>query len=246
MNRSPWLRNLFRPPVIGVMAACIPLSLVEFVRPILPTWNAGRVVVVCVLAALEASYSYQLIRTREFRRIALLRFRTVELVMLFLLLKAVGYAGHGWADIIADVQTWPRNPAGVFDIETIAAFVLGLFTWHVTTQTVHDLKRLDEPSERDLFYDSPLETISRRFFWGGAALLMIAGLPRIGLTQLLNLRRPSLPGLMFNVLVYFVLGLIMLGQVHYATLRERWQARHTEVTRGSLVAGCAIAWPSSG
>jgi len=35
-----------------------------------------------------------------------------------------------------------------------------------------------------------------------------------------------------NVLVYYVLGLVVLGQVHYAALRQDWQARKTPVTGG--------------
>jgi hypothetical protein len=74
-----------------------------------------------------------------------------------------------------------------------------------------------------------MDSLTGRFFWGGAALLILAGLTRIGIAQLLNLRRPSVPGLVLNVLVYFLLGLVMLGQVRFATLRKRWQADDVKI-----------------
>jgi hypothetical protein len=41
----------------------------------------------------------------------------------------------------------------------------------------------------------------------------------------LNLSRPPVPGLVLNVLVYFLLGLVMLGQIHFTWLRKQWQAQ---------------------
>ena len=61
-ERNPWMENLFRPLVIGVMFGCIALSLVELVRLFLPGWNGTLIVWACVLASLEANYSYRLIR----------------------------------------------------------------------------------------------------------------------------------------------------------------------------------------
>jgi xanthine/uracil permease len=54
-NRYPWVENIFRPLVIGVMFACIALSLVELVRLFFPDWNGTFLVLLCVLAALEAN-----------------------------------------------------------------------------------------------------------------------------------------------------------------------------------------------
>ena len=79
MTRSPWVQNLFRPLAIGVMVGCIALSVVGLVRLFAPTWNGVYLVVGTVLAALEANYSYRLIRTRKVRGPDVLRFRAVEM-----------------------------------------------------------------------------------------------------------------------------------------------------------------------
>ena len=229
MTRNLWLENLFRPLVIGVMMGCIALSLIDFVHLFLPAWNGTILIVGCVLAALEASYSYQLIRARSLRGADALRFRAVEITSFFILLKIGGYVGDRWADVLADVRTWPRSPLNVMDPETTVAFILALFSWWASTQTVRDLERLDEPPEIHRYYVPPRESLASRFFWGGGILLIVAGLSRIGIAALLNLRRPPVPGLVLNVLVYFLLGLVMLGQVQFTWLRKQWQAQRIKI-----------------
>jgi hypothetical protein len=232
MNRNLWLENLFRPLVIGVMFGCIALSLVELVHLFFPAWNATYLIVGCVLAALEAHYSYRLIRDRWlWSTTDVLRFRAVELAMFFILLKIGSYIGDSWADVLADIQTWPRQPYNVIDFETTVAFVLALLSWRASTHTVLDLERIGEPAEHHRRYVSPLESLSSRFFWGGAVLLIAAGITRIGIAALLNLSRPPVPGLVLNVLVYFLLGLVMLGQVHFTLLHQQWQAQEIKVAK---------------
>ena len=240
MTRNPWVGLLFRPLVIGLMFGCVALSLVEFVRLLVPTWSGTYLIAACVLAALDANYSYRLIRARTSVSLAtpkkpllgrgeVLRFRAVELTMLFLLLKVGRYIGTPWVAVAAEIRTWPRDPFRILDLETTVAFLLVLLSWWAATQTVRDLERLGEPPGRRAFYVPPMERLSERFFWGGVVLLIAAGMTRIGIAHLLDLDRPSVPGLVLNVLVYFLLGLVMLGQVQFATLRKRWQAQEIRV-----------------
>jgi hypothetical protein len=225
----PWLEHLFRPLVIGVMFGCIALSLVELVRLFFSAWDGTYLVMVCVLAALEANYSYWLVRARRLRGGDLLRFRLVELGVLFLLVKIGSYVGQSWTSVLESIQSWPSHAYRLFDLETLAAFFLALVSWHVSTQTTRDFERLHEPPAYSRYYVPPIDSLAERFFWGGAVLLIAAGLTRIGIAQLLNLRRPSVPGLVLNALVYFLLGLVMLGQVRFATLRKQWQAGEIEI-----------------
>jgi hypothetical protein len=232
MNRNPWLENLFRPLVIGVMFGCIALSLVGLVHLFAPTWNGTYLIAGCVLAALEANYSYRLIRARQLRGTDALRFRAIELMMLFTLLKIGGYIGDRWADVLADIQTWPRQPWNILNLETTVAFILALLSWRASTQTVRDLERIGDPPGFYRYYVPPIESLAGRFFQGGVVLLIAAGITRIGVAALLNLSHPPVPGLVLNVLLYFLLGLVMLGQVRFATLLKRWQAQEMKVAAG--------------
>jgi hypothetical protein len=228
-DRYPWLETLFRPLTIGVMFGCIALSLVELVRLFFPAWNGTYLVVACVLAALEANYSYRLIRARKLRGTDLLRFRIIEIASLLFLLIIGSYLGDSWAHVLSDIRSSPYHLERVLDAEIILAFFLIVISWHVSTQTTRDFERLHEPPSYYRYYVSPMESMTERFFWGGVVLLIAAGLTRIGIAQLLNLRRPSVPGLVLNVLVYFLLGLVMLSQVRFATLRKQWEAGETKV-----------------
>jgi hypothetical protein len=71
--------------------------------------------------------------------------------------------------------------------------------------------------------------LAQRFFWGGGAILIITGLTRVGIASLMNLQRSSVPGVVLNVLIYFFLGLVMLGQVHFTHLHTYWNRHKIKV-----------------
>ena len=224
-DQNPWLTNLFHPLMIGGMFGCTAISLVSLVHLVFPAWNGTYVIVGCVLAALEANYSYRLIRSRRLQGGEVLRFQVVEIALLFIALKIGGYTGDRWADVWADVQTWSHNPFGIADPATIVAFILAALSWWVSTQTTRDLERLGEPPEHSRYYVPPRESLTQRFFWGGVLLLVITGLHYTGIVQLLDPSRPRVPGPTINVLVYFLLELVMLGQIEFTQLRNQWKAQ---------------------
>ena len=229
MNRAPWLEKWFRPLVIGVMVGCISLSIGALVHLFSPRWNATFFFVACVLAALEAHYSYRLIQDRSLYFGEAWKFRAKELALFVVLLKIGSYIGDRWADVWRDIRTWPDYPLNIIDPETTVAFVLVLFSWYASTLTTRALEQLDEVDESYPVAGHaaalPMHSLTTLFFWGGGTLLIVSGLTRIGLAALLNLRRPPVPGLVLNVLVYFVLGLVMLGQVRFASLRREWRVQ---------------------
>jgi hypothetical protein len=204
------------------MVGCIAISLVELARLFAPGWSAVYMVSACVLAAVEGLYSDRLARARLYFEIDVWKFRATELATFFVLLKIGSYLGEGWESLLADVRAWPQDPLSFFDAETMTAFFFALAAWMASIRTTRDLERLAEPSDLDRPGISPLETLSARFFWGGMLLLTFSGLARVGIALLLDLRRPPVPGLVLNALVYFVLGLVMLGQVRFVTLRKEW------------------------
>ncbi|MEE8391943.1 MAG: hypothetical protein V3S14_14255, partial [Anaerolineae bacterium] len=243
-RRSAWVENLFRPLAVGVMTGCIALSLTDLIRLIDPTWNGTLLVVGCVLAALEAHYSHRLIRAREMRGADVTRFRVIEIATIFILLKIGSYVGDRWVDILADIRAWPYDPLNILlDYETVAASALALLSWLASIQTAQDLEQIGEPPEHISLYVSPQERfvspqerlvspqerLANRFFWGGIVLLVIAGIARLGIATLLDLRHPPVPGMVLNVLVYFLLGLVMLGQTHFTRLYRLWRARKIPV-----------------
>jgi len=231
MSGEKWVDNVFRPLAVAGMMGSIALSFVNLIRLFFPSWNGTYIVVACVVAALEANYSYRLIRARGLRGSDVFRFRATEIGFFFVLLIVGSLIGLGWREVLAELRAWPQEPWRILDLEVGYAFVLTLLSWTVSTRTTYDLERIGEPPVRDKYYVYPVDALTSRFFWGGAMLLWTVGITRVGISALLNLSRPSVPGLVLNVLIYFVLGLVMLGQVQHARLSQRWRKEGTSVPR---------------
>jgi hypothetical protein len=224
-----WAELLLQPLAVGIMVSCIALSVVELIHLYLADWNTTLLLAGCILGALAANYSYSLIRARIVYGEDIFKFRLVELSTFFILLKIGSYAGDSWRAIWADIRTWPSTPWNLFDAETLVAFGLACCSWYAATQTAVDVQRLGEPPDHDRDYVSPLDSLASRFFVGGVALLIFSGLTRLGIAFLLDLRHPPVPGMVLNVLIYFVLGLILLGQVRYVLQRQHWQDQGAKI-----------------
>lgn len=227
-----WDRDLFRPVVIAAMTGCVALSLTELIGQISPGWNGTYLVVGCILAALEACYSYRLVARRRLRGTDALRFRAIEIVLVLLAVKAGSYVGRSWVSVVADVRNWPSQPRSIFDVELILGSMIVLAAWLSATSTTRDLDRIGEPLGLRRDAARYVRSVTGRFFWGGALLMVTAGLTRIGISALLKLERPPVPRLVANVLVYFLLGLVMLGQIHLTRLSRQWESQNTEGVQG--------------
>jgi hypothetical protein len=215
-----------------MMMGCIALSVVDFIRLFAPTWNGTFIIAGSVLAALEAHYSLRMIRTRELRGTDVTGFRAIEFATFFILLRIASYIGDSWANIWGDFVLWPLEPQRILNRETVVAIVLALISWWVSTQTARDLEKIGEPPPHQRDHVPPQESIANRFFYGGFALLLLTGITRIGIAGLLDLDRPRVPGLVLNVLVYSLLGLAMMGQVHLTRSFLQWENQGTRVTEG--------------
>ncbi len=220
-----WERGLFRPVAIAAMVGCVALSLAELAALISPGWRGTYLVVGCMLAALEANYSYRLIKPRRLRGADALRFRAFEITLLLLLVKAGSYIGTSWPSVVADLQRWPAEPSTIFSAGDFFVSLMVIGAWLSATATVRDIERISQPLETQRNTAQYVRSITGRFFLGGALLMIGAGLTRIGISALLELDHPPVPRLVAYVLAYFLLGLVMLGQVHLSRMRRQWQSQ---------------------
>ena len=148
LRETAWIENLFRPLVVGAMVACVAVALADLARLffppwLFPAWKSLYIIVVCVLAALEAAYSYRLVQTRSISGNDLLRFRVIELALFVVVLKITAYLGHNWVEITDDLQIWTRTTCTPLDLETGVMFFFAFLAWGATTETLSDLDRLD-------------------------------------------------------------------------------------------------------
>ncbi|MBN1979653.1 MAG: DUF4129 domain-containing protein [Anaerolineae bacterium] len=230
MTRNQWLRDTFHPLVIAGMVGCIAVAFADLLRLIDPTWSGVFLVAACILTALEACYSYRLLKARGPLERKTFRFRAIELVLLLIVIKIGNYIGDSIISILTEVQAWPSTTSSFLTREDLVAFTLALLAWLAATETMKDLDRLQDPPEYHRDTISPSQGLSNRFLIGGVLLFIVSGLSHLRIASLLDLGRPSTPGLVLNVLIYFLLGLVLMGQTQYTTLHRRWRAQSVKVT----------------
>ena len=225
---APLLEWLIRPTILATMVGCVAYAVVEFLAFLLPV--PGRYfVAMTVTGGAAGYYVHQLTRVLIPSEAERWQLRFLLLALSYPLVKAAGYVGTPLSVIVADVRSWLFRPYEFFDGSSMVAFLFFTFAWVAAANTADDFERIGVPTE-DREEIPPLRALSARFFVGGAILLVAAGLARVGLASLLNLARPSVPGLIFNVLLYFALGLILLGQTRLLTLFSHWRSQHVEIS----------------
>jgi hypothetical protein len=225
IERDRWTDAFFRPFLITVMIMCLNVSLVNFVRLVNLEWRGEYFLLAMFLTTVEAIYSYRVLQRYITRGISTTRYRLAELVVLILIIKLLGFMGKPPALVGAELQALWQTPAlFLLNTEFYVSFILALIAWGAATQTMADFETLYDPYTDNTIV---LDSLAERFFWGGGILVVISGITYwvtlSGLASLLNLHRPSIGGVIFNVLLYFTVGLILLSQVNLTRLLVRWR-----------------------
>ncbi len=227
-GRSLWLRDIVHPLIVGVMVGCVALSIVQLARLFFPDWNRLYLVIAPIAAALISQYSWRIERASRRSGADLLKFQIIELATFFLVLTVLRYWGWSWQELITGIQKWMDGSTTLVDIQLLTAFILMLVAWAAARETAHDLELVAAPP---ITWEGepPMDTLARRFLNGGMILLVFTGLARVGIAALLNMERPPIPGIILNVLIYFMLGIVMLGQVRFTWLLKTWRAQDIAV-----------------
>lgn len=226
-----WVRNGLHPLIIGTMVACISMSIVQLMHIIVPEWDGTLFLVAPVLAAFAGHYTGRLARARYLSGTELLRFQALELTVMFLLIRFGTYLNDSGAEILADVRSWAEDPYRFFTAESAVAFFLAFLAWRSAGEIVRDIDAIVDPT----LYSGetpPMDRLSGRFLYGGVLLLFFAGLARVGLEELLVANRLPVRGLILNVLLYFLLGIVMLVQLRFVQLASVWQREAFTVPTG--------------
>jgi hypothetical protein len=131
----------------------------------------------------------------------------------------------------AELQAMWYNPLNVINVEFYIVVILGIIAWSAATNTMADFERLYDPYS---YYARPLDSLGTRFFWGGTILVVISGisqwLVKADLSGIIDFQRPSLGGILLNVLVYFMAGLVLLSQANLTRLTVGWEYQKIKVT----------------
>jgi hypothetical protein len=228
--RSIWLDLLLRPWALAAMVGCVGASLAKLLA-LLAVEAPVFLPIAGVLGTLAGYYIYHLTRTFIPSGQDRQNFRALTLVVAFLALKVISYVGRPLAIARADVRSWLVKPYLFFDSRTLTGFVFFFLGWVIALRTAADFDRIGLPSKNDDEVP-PWQTLQGRFFVGGVLLMIFSGIARLGIADLLNMERPPVPGLLLNVLLYFGLGLIFMGQTHFVVLMTRWRKQRVRIARG--------------
>lgn len=236
IKRNPWADNFFRPLLVLILIMSFNLSVVNLVRIINPEWNGIFLLIGMFITTIEAIFSYRLLHTVRARDTSVFRYRVAEWVLLVILLKLLSFADKPVSFIWENLRATWWNPFDGINLEFYVILLLGFLSWLVATETIADFDKLHDPFT--FRYDTivPLERLKARFFWGGLLLVFISGVSqvilRLGASTLSDLTRPTIEGIIINVLVYFVLGLVLLSQANLARLTTSWRIHKIEVSPG--------------
>jgi hypothetical protein len=228
--RSSPGEDLARAAVLATLVACIAVSFVVLVEHLVPGWDGTPYVLLCALTAVEAYYSFRTPQEGEPGRFGGFPARIAELAALFAVLQLFvdGQDGQPLLD------GWMPH----VDARTALFFVPIFLTWAVVRDVSRTLALLREPHPPGWVPRSgpqsvpPARRLAARFFAGGLLLCVGAGLTQPRIADVLQIPRAGGAGPVLNVLVYFLLGIAMLGQVHYFTLQQRWQFQQVAIGRG--------------
>ncbi len=228
------------------MFACIALSVAQFVRAFIPDWNATYMVVGVFLVSLEAFYARQMVRRQRLWGREWWTFRLAEWVVILVALKLVSYVARSPQDFLADLASWQQDPRNILSLEFMIVIVLAYFAWLGAGDVARNFEELQQAPESGYFDPSlSLGELQRLFFNGGVILLILTGLTQVGLSMVLQMDRPPVGGLILNVLLYFVVGLLLLSQGRFELLQTRWRFNDIPVARNvaarwALLAGVTL------
>lgn len=202
-----------RSVLVGLQIGALGLAILELSSGVLGG-SIGVLLVYCIVVAVEAHWTHWLLTERLPQSFDRHWFRGVEL----LLLGGVGLLLDG----LLSGQASDFRSLTSLGLRSVFVLLLIALTWLLSTATASDFARLGELPERDPNYVPPLESLTRRYFIGGALLLMVIGLTLVDPRLLLRTTRSPVSGPIFPALVYFVLGLVLLALAQQTILARRW------------------------
>ncbi len=228
---------------IAGMLTCIAISLSQLLGPLIPQWHGSFISVMVFLVCLESIHAQRLLSRQRLSRRDRRRFRFVEWVVLLLVVRFGIYLNYGTERLVQDVASWSADLGSFFDPLFMAYSFIVLVFWSLALSLSSSMQGLEAspiekaPSTTDPRYDlwattprrgridrqARLNSIVHTFFWGGVVLLLLSGLSRVDVRDMVTLQHSRSSGIILNALLYFLTGLLLVSQAHYTILKANWQ-----------------------
>lgn len=251
---TAWLEALLQPLCLTTVVTSFLVGVIQFGLSLFPTWNTLLLIPTIAVAVL-AGYLYSrhgMHGSIQWKEILLL------LVPLLLVVLLAPYLEWGLARLIADVQHWVIVPEDMLDIASLVKMLLVGLGWKMgfdATQTLNALYPLPDelpPTDstssayaewvfspsRKLDRSIPVQTLTSHWLWGGGILLLVGAATSSGVRQLLGAQallqlvtfaRPARSAVYFNIILYFVAGLLLISLAQFTRLRATWSVEQVTV-----------------
>jgi hypothetical protein len=244
-------RPAFHPPgvwfwsaaLLAAMFACLAVSMVQLASLWAPGWSGGYLIVLSFLTSLEAILSWRGLGRRRFPNADWLVYVGAEILSILLVARLAGYAAHGFQELGNDLALARQDFNAAF-LTPEYLFVCGvlLVVWVVSRVMASDLAIL-QPDERELALEAELhlseaesrpaarERLASRILWFGSGMTLVVSLLHSD-TLAPWFTMPVLRAGVYNLVVYFGLGLVLLSLTQYLTLRVDWMRDRLSIPPG--------------
>jgi hypothetical protein len=217
--------------LVSVMLVCLASLLVQVGQRLAPGWDGRYLVIVAFLAAVESFITKRSLKRASVFSSTWLTRRGIELIVMLVVLKATLYLLRDPSQFWRDLPTWRTDFLNhFFTGEYFVAVMFVILIWLIggaftdsLLELEGDAEFIEEEARIGLRSDRPAarQQLTRQFFVVGGIMLALIALLRLDL-KILQIGPPIARAGVAELLIYFVLGLALLGQSRFAVLRARW------------------------
>lgn len=220
--RVPWHHTVLQPGVVAILTACVVWPVAQFIPTVAPGLNATLLWTVPVLMALVGFTTQRRVHRELVSGTEATRFWLIELGVLFLLVKVISHLDNTVPEMAAIISGWAAAPLTFFDGETMVTFLLGTAAWWNAGATARDFDAVSDPSLY-IGETGPRVRLVNRYFLGGGLLMFFAALTRVSVIDVVTFSQARSRRPVVSALIYFLVGLVMLGVVRFTRLVRLWQ-----------------------
>ncbi|MBN1427642.1 MAG: DUF4129 domain-containing protein [Anaerolineae bacterium] len=217
-----WREKVIYPLIVTVMiGCCLLVSALAVERFAGSRLDLYIIALIGTLAALQSFYTQRLTNTLRISGIRRGIVYILELALL-LVLARLGL-------FISDIVTGQVVSFDFFKIDLRWLFVITLMAlawWFARSAATHFSRLHSSPDLESEYIDSnwvsPYQAISSLFMWGGVMIMLFAGFARMDMGEFQYVGNPPVKGIIPIVMLYFGMGVILLGQARFDSIRRSW------------------------
>jgi hypothetical protein len=239
------IHNLLQPFATTILVGCVTWSVAQALAPLIAsemTGVQGTALFLWTISVLMTFVGFKTQRAlhgsfasdRILSGSEALKARAIELGLLFFAVKLLNHLGDTLPDLLRMAQGWAGSPMTFFDARSLMAYGIGVVGWLAAGFTARDLDELVDPLQAGASAGDeadPRQRIVDRYFIGGGILLFFTAVNRVGVMSFVQFTHTRLRTPLASVLLYFFLGVLMLGHVQWLRLTSLWSRQKVKLAQ---------------